>query len=326
MAWTITNWSTNPDWADVDILNEFVDAFNERDHATGGAGAVASAVSAGDDVQVRELIHAWQLLVEAAAANFYVSHDSGTPRGAGYWDGEDALIQYSTLEGVFSAAGLTQTDWRRYTVHPDAGGTVAYGDFVDGDIIGPWLFEDIQKALNVMVHTMGYLSVTAVNGDRYDGDAYGTTWAAAKTAAEATWARSGNGARFTAWSRGIKYSPTSIRATLERQSAQVQIPNIWNDVSRDIDWYFRSAASSVTFDAQTDDVIEDKLSLWLTDAPATNSTTIVSSVEFGDATVKPSWCAEPNGGQTGLGYVGYSGSGWAWNLIRWNVTNGFVYQ
>lgn len=334
MAWTITNWA-NADWSDVDILNEFVDAINERDSARGGAGNLASTISAGDDAQavgnspVFENMRAWQVAIESMYNTYFiVSHDAGTPRGAGYWDNKAAILKYASLTELFSAAGLSpQTGWRRYTTHPDETGSVAYGQIVAGDIIGPWIFEDLQKVLNVLVHTDSVDSASLINGDTYStgtGDDF--DWETAKTEAEGNWARSGDVDEFYAHSRAEWIgSPSFIyQVRMDRSSGEVQLTGVWNDVTRDVDWYFRGA-KYVTWDAQGDDVIEDKYSLWLTDAPATNSTTVVSSTEIGDASVMPDWCAQPNGGATGLGYA-QSGANDHARVFRWNVTNGFVYQ
>jgi hypothetical protein len=58
---------------------------------------------------------------------------------------------------VYSAAGIDRP--RRYTVHPGDGGTPLYGYATLGDIIGPWLIEDLRRAFELLIrgyHTYGY--------------------------------------------------------------------------------------------------------------------------------------------------------------------------
>jgi len=147
MAWTITNWA-NADWSDVDILNEFVDAINERSLANAGSGTLADTISAGDDVQIieegigesylRKVIKKWQFWMESLGNSCAVSHDNGTPRGAGYFHNTAGGIQtYGTLAALFAATDLAHSDFRCYEVHPDDGGSVIYRQIQKGDIIGP---------------------------------------------------------------------------------------------------------------------------------------------------------------------------------------------
>ena len=49
-----------------------------------------------------------------------------------------------TLKRAFELAGRTQTHFRAYTEHPDEGGVPEYRYAEKGDIIGSWLWEDLQ--------------------------------------------------------------------------------------------------------------------------------------------------------------------------------------
>ena len=318
MTWTITNWA-NADWSAAAILNEFINAINERASAAGGGVSSAAAVAVGDDVQRVEFFRNLQTWIESYLGAFVVSHVAGVPRSSGCFDNTASIDSYANLAAVFSAAGLEYSNWRRYTTHPDEGGGVAYGQMQAGDIIGPWIFEDLQKCLNVLVWTKIGCDITG--GDSYEGRGSDTDWATAKAIAEAAWARTGDGnwphTYSTAWTFGSKYY-----AVLSRRTGHFSA-SVWNGVNRSADFYIKATKPTV-FDAYGDDVIEDKWSFWLADEPANEETTIVSSSQFGDASVMPNnpWCDKPPPENT----RGWDSSGGMWMVLRWNVAGGFSYQ
>ena len=317
MAWTITTWD-DVDWSAAATLNEFVGAVNERKSAL-GQGSPFATVVAGDDVQAASFFVAYQAWIEANRGSFVVSHIVGDPWVGGHYDGEAAIATYANLAAVFSGAGLAHSNWRRYTTHPDEAGVVAYGQMQAGDIIGPWIFEDIQKCLNVLVWTKKGFAWQG--GDSYQGvGSSSVSWEAAKATAEANWARTGDGVPWAvSYSRGFP-SGANWAAILERYAGEAYVINVWNGVARYADWYLSTYAAG-TYDAYGDDVLEDVFSLWLQDEPATDATTIVSSSKIGDASVMPNtpW-ADWN---TVRGWD--SSTPGMWVVLRWNVSGGFAY-
>ena len=315
MTWATTNW-TNYDWSQAAILNEFVGAVNERKSVL-GQGEPFATVNAGDDVQAATLFRAYQNWIESNLFSFVVSHDAGVARSSGHFDGEVIIPAYASLAEVFSAAGLAHANWRRYTTHPDEAGVVGYGQMQVGDIIGPWIFEDIQKCLNVLVWIRWGCGI--VGGDTYQGVGVDTDWETAKAKAEANWARKGDGwnpVTFSdSWAIGA-----NLYAELYRSTGNFFVEDVWNGINRSADWYIKATKRTV-FDAYGDDVIEDKYSFWLADEPANGDTTIESSAEFGDASVKPNnpWCDSPTSERGWDSYIEQM------VVIRWNVSGGLTY-
>jgi len=347
MPWTITNWA-NADWSDIAIQNEFVDAFNERKFASLDYIPLP-AIVAGDDVQARGYIYSYQFWLANSQSHpgiaFVVSHIHGDPRPAGVYDNAEEIPFYTSIADIFSAAGKDYSHFRRYTTHPDEGGQVAYGYFQIGDIIGPWIWEDIQACLHVMVwtgdpvqgRTIGFQDIVSKNGwGRAFGD--GTAvWNAAKAAAEADYQVRGYYRYPLAASKGSRYydSPGRYRyeAQMERVEARCNMTGVWNGCTRHADWYIRSE-KYIGCDWQTygDDVIEGRLSLFSQDEPATNAETLVSGMKISDAATMPNnpWCDEPTAELPlpGLGWYrpSFDDERNVRIVIRWNVEGGFTYQ
>jgi len=178
-----------------------------------------------------------------------------------------------------------------------------------------------------------------INGVVYHGwgDALETSaaaaWAAAKASVESDWSAGGMGdppafpwissSGDIADAGGGDYYAT---AEMIRAAYTFQITNIWAGVLRDVDLYVLTSADGygVYDNNGITELIENKWACWLTDAPATEATTVEGTTQLAaPATTKPVWCAQPD----------VDGSGWkglmATNedfVFRWNVTNGFVYQ
>ena len=323
MAWTITNWA-NADWSAAATLNEFVGAVNERKLAMGQGGPVPT-VNAGDDVQTRSFLLQFQQWAEDSLGSFVAAWAGGEALGAGWYDGAATIPHYASLAAVFAAAGLGYSDWRRYTTHPDEAGSVAYGQMQAGDIIGPWIFEDLQKILNVLVWTKRDIGWTEKVW--YSSEEFAFSWASAKAAAEAAWSIMEVSVSPAAASRGTYYSASSYGALLSHSEASGQVANVWNGVTRHADWYIKAeAAGGDSWDDYGDDVLEGLFSLWSQDEPATDGSTIISGTKLGTASVMPNtpWCAEPTPAAT-----------WTWRgwrilatgvVLRWNVFGGFNYQ
>ena len=336
MAWSVTDWTTKPVWQYATLVNEFVGAVNERKLAL-GLGSPLTTVNAGDDVQAATFFTQFQQWVETRLSSFVAAWAGGEALGAGWYDGAASIPVYASLAAVFTAAGLDHADWRRYTTHPDDGGEVAYGQMEVGDIIGPWIFEDIQKCLKVLVWTKRSHEAQ-VDKVYYYGQGYsGVSVAAAQAAAVAAWAEvspAGSnprlGAVSTTWD-----SPAGSEwwTELQRLESKFSVSNVWNSVLRFADWYvWADAARNRGFTGfqAYDPVVEDRWNLFSQDEPAMDSTTIISGTKMGDAATAPitPWA----GVDQTLGWSGDSSTAFYYSpafvtaVLRWNVEGGFTYQ
>lgn len=170
MGWTdLSTWDGN--WQSLDFLNEFVAAINERGRAVRQGHTLISApltpIAAGANMQQApywndptlaivilqsRIISMFGMVGSSmafartidSAGNPIVNFDSFSGDNVHVWDGIANAAPHIT--GMSGATGL-----RRYRTHPDDGGTVLFGPMQSGDIIGRWIFEDMQKALNLLV-------------------------------------------------------------------------------------------------------------------------------------------------------------------------------
>ena len=328
MGWPITDWTGNPDWAALSNINAFIGAVRERQLCVGGAAWNFN--EAGDDVQAATWFQDIQDFVDGAYDLFAVSHDAGVARGAGYYSGKATIDFYADLAAVFSAAGKTHANWRRYTTHPSDGGSVLYGRMEIGDIIGPWLFEDLQATLNVLVWTSsGYSWISGGTNNRNQASEPGATWAAAKTAAEAEWAASGGEAQEDAAPLAYTAGVGTYGANAYRRRAKGYTASIWTGCKRDVDFYV-NAHGLDAFDDHQDGVLEELEYCYDTQA-ATTAANVTSNWLGADPTgtfadSKLAWCAEPPP-DNDLGWAVQFGGYDRWDaLVRWNVTDGFEYQ
>lgn len=170
-GWTTTAWE-NVDWSEVAVLQDWYDAVEERrtsfsvepDHCWGARPPL------GDDVHGASFWAALQNWIEENCIYFVRSHEyDGTLRTNGtdfldglttgidkhIWDFERLMLSVSQ---EVAAAGdrkfrrvpgpdlpANWTDWNDPAY--------SYGPMQAADIIGAWIFYDIQEALNRMIWT-----------------------------------------------------------------------------------------------------------------------------------------------------------------------------
>ena len=329
MAWPITDWSGNPDWAAIANVSAFVEAINERLIVYGNEPLPTKTVD--DDVQAAAWFASMQTAIENMYHSFVVFHPPGHYDNSAfpdptYYGGLEDL--YANLAALFSAAGLSTSTWRAYTTHPDDAGADQARGIEAGDIIGPWLFEDLQKVLKVMVLTLpptkGGVSqeIKAGSGDG--------TWAEATGEAEAAFAAytpiSGYPAQ--AYSRAYRYNgdPATYLVYIQRGREKYSFSGIPTAFAHSVECYARAIIpwgyDPAAFDANGDDVIEDKWSLFDTISPSTDAS--VETSWLGSIAGPPTWCSAPPEDADNL-------LGWALSpscfsaIIRWNVAGGFVY-
>ena len=310
MGWS-HDWSSSPSPAvSLALVNEFMTAVRQRDAIVAGAPTGDFTDLAAEDIAQDgggaggDWPMGWIYKLQAWVELNYMAFVK--PRGEAGYDGEADQGYFGDLADLFSEAGLGHEDWRRYTVHPADGGEVAYGRAEAADVAGTWLFHDLQAVLNVLIETAHTASWYAQGETNDFGGAANDVegWAAAKAAAEADWSGGTLNESPAAWTYGVDRggTPQLFNAELHRTAAYAYVLGVWDGVERAVDWYFASEkiyapfVDTIFFDANGDDVLEDQLSHWLTDAdPA--GTAFYSSTKLG-TTAKPAWCAEPTGGHS----------------------------
>lgn len=176
MSWTGLPATDATDWSAIAFARQFREALNER-IAFSDSGVSPDAFPygqatvpvVGSDLQWSgtnsegDAVGSWALTQQRIEdlAPFYLvaSHPlktlgSSTPRDyanyTAFLVGE--MANFYTIESMFLEAGLTADGWRRTTVHPSDPAFVdfEYGQMQPGDIIGPWIFNDLQATLGVL--------------------------------------------------------------------------------------------------------------------------------------------------------------------------------
>jgi len=150
-----TTIDSSADITHVDVLNELVGGISERAQALGQSAW--TLVSAGDDIQDKDFWYDLQEWIETYCTSF-VDHTQGPDPGD--FEGETALPMF-TLSSFRSIAGLHSSGFRRATAwDPDtddwtdlSDAMFSYGRMQAGDIIGPWIWVDLQNALTALKWT-----------------------------------------------------------------------------------------------------------------------------------------------------------------------------
>lgn len=358
MAWNCTSWA-NADWSAIANVTDFQKAVNERQKALTGADAIGTLKAVGDDVQDHAWIEELQQWVEdhCGVFNFVVSHIAGAPRSSGCFEGETVAPFYMTLAEVFSAAGLGTATWRAYVTHPDDAGVDQERKIAPGDIIGPWLFEDLQAVLNVMVWTRAQATAHADGVDNYqwESQALGPGgWAAYKGWVEAMWVVGAGilqtdvaffaANSFGEWENIPTGNPPPYdfeqwwRADLIRSCGKPST-EVYNYAKSEMDFYALPVAASVgTWDDYGD--------TWMTAGEGVFS--FLETVANGDGDGTPAqvtllgawigsldipndpWCDDPQPVGAPPPYGAASNRGYQCadmiGVARYNITGGFVYQ
>jgi len=135
------------------FINEIIGAYSERRQALGEEEVT---VAAGDDAHEVDYWKAIQEWIEVNALN-YIDH---TQAVAGNFDGLAAIPMW-ILADFRTEAGLASgfrraTEWTPDPDNPDWEVDVdfSYGQAQLGDIFGPWIFEDLQKAFSTLRWTL----------------------------------------------------------------------------------------------------------------------------------------------------------------------------
>lgn len=175
---TMSNPFTQPDeldWSSIATWSELKSAIQERVDAVRalqGPDAIYEfnpALDDGTDVQSVNYIKSYQAAVgftyvwkEWVLPGYWVEHISGTGLLAYYSESLD--------ETDLSKRTISEHTIRRTKVHPDDPAFTGFesGACEAGDIIGPWIFEDLQTALSKCKYLIGAIKVaTATIAEGY---------------------------------------------------------------------------------------------------------------------------------------------------------------
>lgn len=264
----------------------------------------------GTDIQAASFWKTFQDFIVGHWSDFVKSHDAGVKRDRD-WFGESpqhetvepgTLFRYQSLADLFAAAGLATETFRRYQDHPDDAGVDLEGTIAIGDILGHWVWEDLMKLFNAMVWTWKVPSWIA-DGQNNRELGYSTvggdlTWQEAYAAASADWGNNTDqvdGLAPMTETLGQTFGADTWAAIVQRDISKGQI-TVPDDLTRDVTWYAFTGPREEdysTFDAQDDTgILDDKWTDWLTDAPATASTTVKSSAYLAPALTEPPNCGD----------------------------------
>lgn len=343
MAWTVTNW-TDADWSQVAAIQDWFTAFNERAsvHSLGDPQVIKNIDG---DVQLASWWRTYQQWIANNLHRFVRRYDnSGNKLADGYYNtgiaGALSTHVYSSLTDLLTrATGGARTDWRRYTTHPDDAGADLGGVIQSGDIIGPWLFEDLQDALNALTWTTDTVTWHDLAADSLNqgNGGWQLTQAAAKAAAIAAWpanAGTGNVAPLIhAYEAALPGPPQTFLAVLNRTHTLARVTPV-TTIWRDVDWYIVAATTAVgmgnEFAAQGDGTVNGDLFRWLVDADDATNGLITSSGRYLAARFgvqPPTWHstgpAAPLFQPAAAGYTASASE----VLLRWDAHagNGFQY-
>ena len=142
------------DWQDVDFVNQIIKGYSERRQVVGDS-SVADYV-AGADIQDKDVWEDIQLWIDATAVSSNWINHTTSP-----FTGYSSIPYFTNLVTFRTAASLNSSGWRRATewvpdaVAPDweTDVTFSYDVMQADDIIGPWIFDDLHKALSTLKWT-----------------------------------------------------------------------------------------------------------------------------------------------------------------------------
>lgn len=139
------------------LLNELTLAYSERRQAVGDAAYIAT-----DDKDIQACRY-WSTIQGWIETNCLVFIDITGPLTP-----DKTAFLFYTLASFRSVAGLHEDGFRRVPEGVEWNGTDdpvwSYGQMQEGDIIGPWIFEDLQKAFSVMLWAVSLSKCDLLDG------------------------------------------------------------------------------------------------------------------------------------------------------------------
>lgn len=373
MGWTGLPMSAGDDWTSAAFLNQFADAINERADACGQTshGAGIATYSPGDEAQAAPR-NLWAEVYDlhtkfmdhvtyadpTGAAPTGLNHDFGSWMSAAGLNSSGPTRKYpreiddpsdpgsagqvarSRADGmIYEHDGSTWAVAADQDQQPDT--ITTHGLPQTGDYIGPWLFDELKDALNALKwvarRNQRRKATSNKRGDGTLGYTSGedTTWAGAKSAAEADFAAGVDTSvpiPSEAWTESDRGTGGSYRAAIfvtAEQSAELRRTGA-DDVGLAAEVVVGVVGYApiffgydITFDANGTGLTEGTIAIADTVSVGASDET-VATVPFGIGSTVPVWCDDPGASSDPKplrGYVMEEVTIW-----KYDVANGFEYQ
>ena len=168
MTWSDLPVSAGTVWSNVSFINQFIRAINERMYVTQDS---SSPVGLLDELAVGDLIQEASFWAGLQQACEDLASAANGPRGV--WIDPSAVTSPENYDGQFefdylidfnftpnqheflgpwrTAAGNPSQGWTRRFPNDSGGFDTEYGQMETGDIIGPWIFDELYNGLRVLV-------------------------------------------------------------------------------------------------------------------------------------------------------------------------------
>ena len=325
------------DWAAVSFINEFDEAYSERRQAK--YLSPWSNTTAGTDVQAVSFWTTFQDWITTYCTGFVQSHDAdGSIRAWNCYDGETAMPGWTIANLMESAsggaAGAGQKHFRRATTIPTdwtnwTDAAYSYGQMQAGDIIGPWIFKDLQEAFRRLIWSFGSCNFSGLQTDnRQRGQGNDADWATAKSEAEDNTYITSIVHEPTAYTYASAYEDYGTRYTAAFRAIWNKgiASGIWTGKVHSIDFYIMPVKLTAAhpWDAYGLGLTQDVLNLFESHLLSSSATETSAAIGHNNwAGQGYTWCACPvlGGGDTKRGWR----TGAAGVVLRWDVTGGFDY-
>lgn len=324
-GWTYSEY-TDVDWADVNTMNELIGAYNERRQALGQSPV--ATISAGDDVQLASLYSDIQSWIGTYSSSFIQSYDyPGTKRSIQSFTSTPET--YADTDDFTHSCGLQASHTGQYGWERTADGVnFDVGTVQVGDVIGPWIFNDLEKALNCLtwtpVNSFSW-SVTdsnsAGNGAASQGGwgtAYGNLITNYPNGAAATGILSSPGTYYYGWEDAVSAAPDVIDILESHRYSGTASGSIVNYLNPSIEVYLQFSDVGGVYDNQGDSLPYSGTDYHYIEAISQNGgSPITSSYNTNTGIPSNPACAEP-----GIcGWYIYDIQG----VAMYDVAGGFTY-
>lgn len=302
MAFTSTGSGWDGDWSKQSFLNEIVAGLIERQRAVNLSPQ--GLVAVGDDVQAASFLGGLQNSIYNLLS-YFVDHRRGNYSdmdGLPYWQADYP----SNDHFIFDAMAAGQVSWRRQVVE----GTFATeGSLEAGDIIGPWLFDDLQRALQLLL----WISSWGNWGDQTNREHVGystdsSDWTTARDSAVTgftTGPLTGRTFGICAYTQLISAGLGSFAAEMRRAYGTLTAESL-PTLACAVDIYFPTLPGNYTFNNNGDMVQMAETGIGkLQKAHYAYNGSGSIALNVGDSSfAQPTWCAEPAVGESsGEGYI-----------------------
>lgn len=292
------------------LLDELTLAYSERRQSIGQA---AYTPADGRDVQAASYWTVIQQWIETNCISF-IDHVNGPLNVAGNG------FRYWTFEALLSHIGIAGDGFRRATAWDGSTEPAwSYGQMQSGDIIGPWIFEDLQKAFAALAKTL-HAEFSAASYRLKFGSVSHAEWNVAKAAANSAYlaaSASVNSGFYCSAFSGGSLSGGVYSAHLYNFQLSLTLSGIATFLPRAASFYAMvGPVGGGVFDANgLPNMDEDRVSL-LGAVPVTSDEPIVSDYVGIPLDQLPNWDTTPavtRGFRTPVGFAGA--------IIEWQFTN-----